>query len=207
MRDLNEIRFLAAGYPSLHGLKLVPLGLLLIGITVWANFQQGPARDFTIPIVTTLGLAILYWRIDRYYARTFGSVRQKPGSLRLLWLLMAAGAVLALAAAWIDARLKWQGALVGLVMAAGLLVDYLRITWTIQGRRLLYYPVLAVLMVLISLLQLLGGAAWWPALGVRPYLGMMIVFGLVILACGILSHLFLVQALPPKLEADHGRGI
>jgi len=67
-------------------------------------------------------------------------VQRTAESRRLEWLISAVGGVLALGAVWQDMTTQLPLSLVGLVFAVGLLADYIRITWLVRGRFLIYEP-------------------------------------------------------------------
>ncbi len=91
----------------------------------------------------------------------------------------------------------------GLVFAAGLLADYIRITWLVKGRFLLYYPLGALLMAVISILPLLGVSDWWHILGLKNQLiGIITVVGIYTIIAGIWGHIFLVRTLRPQRKQD-----
>jgi hypothetical protein len=91
--------------------------------------------------------------------------------------------------------------LLGLVFAAGLLADYIRITWLVKGRFLLYYPLSAVLMAVISTLQWFGFPDWWQALGLKSQLlGIAMAIGIFTMLAGLWGHMFLARTLPSRLE-------
>ena len=201
MQNSLQIRFIATNYYNLQGLRAVPLGALLVLVCLWANAQQGPASNLTLPLIELVVLVALLFAIDRYYLRTFGRVQRTPESLRLEWLVTVVGGVLALLAFWLDTSRELPLSLLGLVFAAGLLVDYLRITWLVKGRFLLYYPVGAVLLAVLSVLPLLGLPDWWLAVGIRDQLvAICIAGGIFTILAGIWGHIFLVRTLPARLE-------
>jgi hypothetical protein len=206
MQDLQHIRFVATNFYNLQGLRAVPLGFLLILCALWANSLQGPARNFLLPALGAAAALAALVAIDRYYLRVFGRIQRTPESLRLEWLFAIAGGILALGGFILDATRYLPVSLLGLVFAAGLLADYLRITWLVKGRFLLIYPLGAGLMAVISLLPVLGLPDWWQAIGLDyQFYGSTIAIGLFTMTAGIWGHLFLVNALPalPEVKNDH----
>jgi hypothetical protein len=201
MQNLKEIRFVATNYYNLQGLRAVPLGVVLIFVSLWANELSGPATDFVPPLLSIAGLFILLFAIDRYYLHVFGRVQRTPESRRLEWLIAIVGGILALGAFLLDNSAKQPVSWVGLVFAAGLLADYIRITWLVKGRLLLYYPLGAVLMAVASVLPLLGVTNWWQAVGLKTQmLGITMLIGLFTIVAGIWGHIFLVRTLPVRAE-------
>lgn len=200
MNDVKEIRFVATNFSNLQGLRAVPISLYLVVICLWANGIHGPARDFLVP---SLGLAItafLLFAIDRYYRITYGHVQRTPDSRHLEWLVCAIGGVVALGAFWLDNYIKLPVSLVGLAFSISLLADYIRITWLVKGRFLLYYPIGAILLAVVSVLPLLGVSNWWQAFGIRnQLLGISIAFGIYATIAGVWGHIFLVRTLSSRL--------
>ena len=205
MEDMRRVRFLAANYPSLQGLKYVPQGLLAILISLWGNSQRKPATDLTLPILFVALCSALYLLLDRYYSNAFGRVQPTATQRRVEWLSSIAGVILALAAFAVDTSQKLPVSTLGLVLSAVFLVDYFRITRFAQDRFLLYYPVMAAVMILISISPIIGPADWWRSIGINhPVLGVLMISGLLIVTTGFLIHLSLVRNLPPKQEAING---
>jgi hypothetical protein len=203
MRDLKEIRFVATNFYNLQGLRAVPLGSLLVFVSLWANEQRGPANDFSLPLLAAVGLIILLFAIDRYYLRAFGRVQRTPESRRLEGLIGIVGGILALGAFWLDTTVKIPVSTLGLVFAVGLLTDYIRITWLVQGRYLLYYPLGAVLMAGVSILPVLGATNWWIGCGLKSQmLGIAVAIGLFTIIAGFWGHFFLVHTLMSRGEPN-----
>jgi hypothetical protein len=201
MKDLKEIRFVATNFSNLQGLRAVPLSLYLVLVCLWANAVHAPARDFLIPGIGLVVTLILVFAIDQYYRHTYGRVERTPESRRLEWLASAVGGILALGAFWMDVSIKIPISLVGLAMAVCLLADYIRITWLVKGRFLIYYPIGAILLAILSVLPLLGGVGWWQAFGLRSQLvAICIAFGVFTTFAGFWGHLFLTRTLPPLKE-------
>jgi hypothetical protein len=202
MVDIKQIRFVATNYYNLQGLRAVPLGLCLLLVSLWANALQYPARDFLVPVASMVVSAILLFAIDRYYLRAFGRVRRTPESLRLEWMIGVVGGILALGAFWLDTTARLPVSLLGAVFAAGLLADYIRMTWLVKGRSLLYYPLGAILMAGVSLLPLIV-PEWWHAVGLRSQMiGIAILIGIFCMLAGVWGHIYLVRTLPALTSGD-----
>jgi hypothetical protein len=208
MYNVNRIRLVATNFYNLQGLRAVPLGLCLWLLCLWANRLQGPARDFLIPIVAVIGTLTVLFLIDRFYLHTFGRVQRTPESRHLEWLFSIIGGVLALGAFLLDISFKLPVSLLGLVFAAGLLADYIRITWLVKGRLLLYYPLGATLMIVVSTLQLFGFPNWWQTLGLKSHLlGIVMAIGIFTMLAGLWGHMFLARTLPSRLETADDNSI
>ncbi|RPI88007.1 MAG: hypothetical protein EHM41_02895 [Chloroflexi bacterium] len=201
MQNVKNIRFVATNFYNLQGLRAVPLGFLLLLVSLWANTLHGPARNFLVP---TLGLAsalVVLFVIDRYYSHTFGRVERTPESRRFEWLFSVVGGILALGAFLLDVSYKLPVSMLGLVFSAGLLADYIRITWLVKGHFLLYYPLGAILMAGVSVLPALGVSNWWYVFGIANQLiGITTVIAIFTMIAGIWGHIFLVNALPGRVE-------
>jgi hypothetical protein len=201
MKTVSEVRFVATNYSNLQGLRVVPLGLCLVLVSLWANSLQHPLKNLFVLVVSIVGSMLLLFAIDRYYLHAFGRVQRTPESRRLEWLVSLVGGILALGAFWLDASVIMPVSLIGLVFAVGLLADYIRITWLVKGRFLLYYPLGAILMAGVSVLPLLGGSNWWQAWGLKnQMLGIAIAVGIYTIIAGIWGHVFLVRTLPSRME-------
>jgi hypothetical protein len=201
MNNLKEIRFIATNFSNLQGLRTIPFSMYLVVICLWANATHGPARNFLVPALGLAVIVVLFIAIDRYYLRTFGRVQRTTESRRLEWLVSTAGGILALGAFFLVASSKPPFSLLGLTFSISLLADYIRITWLVKGRFLLYYPLGAVLLALVSVLPLLGAPNWWLVFGLRnQLLANSIAFGIYTTIAGIWGHVFLVQTLSPVME-------
>lgn len=208
MNSLQQVRFIATNFYNLQGLRAIPLGALLVLVCVWANAQHGPASDLTLPIIAFFVAAAILFAIDRYYLHTFGRVQRTVESRRLEWLISVLGGILALSAFILDTRFDLPFSLLGLVFSAGLLADYIRITWLVKGRFLIYYPIGAVIMAVVSLLPLLGAEDWWLAFGIRDQLvAIAIVIGIFTVIAGMWGHIFLARTLPGRLEEQNEHAI
>jgi hypothetical protein len=156
VENLKRLRFLAMNYSRLQGLKNVPLGLLLILLSVWANTLRKPATDLTLPVLSVIVCGALYLAVDRYYAHTFGQVQRTSQKIHFERLTEIAGGVLALGAFVTDVSVKLPVSTLGLVFAALFLAEYLLLTRFTRERYLLYYPVIIVLTVGVTLSPLLA---------------------------------------------------
>src|SRR5688500_4530199 len=93
MIDPARVRYLVEHYPRLQGLRLVPLGLLFVGVALWHDGQltwlpgstgDGAARWFLGGLI--LAIAASYG-VAAYYRSQFGSIQLGPfqsGGLRML---------------------------------------------------------------------------------------------------------------------------
>lgn len=112
MTDPARVRYLVEHYPRLQGLRLIPLGLLFLGLALWHDGQlawlPGSAGDGAVRwFLGGLILAIASsYGIAAYYRNRFGSIQLGPfqtGGLRLL----ATGVVIFVSLVLQDA-FKWR---------------------------------------------------------------------------------------------------
>ena len=203
MKNMKEIRFVATNYLNLQGLRTIPVSLLLILVVLWANGSKYPisAAGWLTLIIEVVVMAAAYFGIGQYYRHAFGQIKRTPETLRLEWLTSIVFVILTLAAFWLDGKIKLPISLLGLVFGLLLLTDYMRITWLVKGKYLLYYPIGAVLIVVVSLLPLFGLPGWWHAVGLRSQIfAIALVIGIYMIIAGIWGQLYLVRTLSPKEE-------
>jgi hypothetical protein len=202
MQNIQQTRFLAANYSNLQGLKGVPLGLLLFALILWANGQTGRATDLSLPLLLTAGAALLTWVIYRYYETRFGKTERTPRQKRLELFLGIAGTLIALGAFFLDTSTRLLLSLTGLVFAAAIVAEYLRMQWYAPGRYMLPVTLAAfAIMLIASILPLLGLDAWWLWLGLRAQLfGALAVAAAVMVIYGLLGHWFFLRQLPGRSE-------
>lgn len=206
MQNLEKMRFVAANYSTLQGLKGVPIGLMLITVVLWANQLHGRATDLSLPILFgVVTIAATLW-IYRYYLTHYGIVESTPKQKRLVYLLSVIIGMVALGAFWGDIYLRLPVSLIGLVFAAQVVVEYLRMQSAAPGRFLLPAMLACFLTILaISILPLLGAGAWWKLLGFRAQLyGVCVVVGAVLVIFGLFEHWYLVRQLAGRMPAEKG---
>ena len=196
MEDLKRTRVITANYRALQGLRLLLwlLWLLLIVITDTLN-AVGPSSAqffgyqclFIIP-----GIAIpwaLSWLIGNYYTRTFGEVERLSRDRlveSLFGIVLMAGMYIAIL---VDAQQFLPVSLLGLVIAAFLLIQW----WT-TGRFLSHTLLFAALFVGLALLPLFDIFAygdWFDPLSRWLLLVLIVVGGI----SGVLNHIALVRNL------------
>ncbi len=203
MKNLKEIRFIATNFYNLQGLRMVIIGILLIVVCLWANGLKYPIsiKSDLILLFEVVTMLTVYYAVDRYYLRTFGRVKPTPEIQRFEINLSIIGGILGLIAFWLDVTYKMPFSLIGLVCGIGLFVDYVRFTWMVKGRRLLYYPIGAALIIGVSLLPLLGLPGWWHVVGIKGQIfAISMLLGVFSIVAGIVGHLFLTRTLSPKVE-------
>jgi hypothetical protein len=198
MEEITKIRFIATNFSNLQGLRMVPLGMLLVFVCLVANAQHGSSPDW-ISILLSLAVTLaLIFVIDRYYLHKFGRVRRTAESVRLETIFSIVFGILALFAIGLEMFVKFPFSSLGLLVAVGLLADYIRINWLVKGHFLFYYPLGAFVMAVLSVLPLFG-VSWWRSVAIHnQYIGITMIFGVIVIIAGVWGHIFLVRTLSPR---------
>ncbi|MBI5841649.1 MAG: hypothetical protein HZB19_16275 [Chloroflexi bacterium] len=206
--ELSKIRFVAANYSRLQGLREVPVGMLVVFVSIWAMYNHGPTADLTAPFLAAFGAALLYWLIGRYYNRVFGRVKQTRQQLNREIIASVVFSLLALLAFWLDAAMQIPVCALGLVFAAALFENFWRATESVRSKAAALFPenlAAAIVILIISILPLFG-ISWWEFFGLKSQVvSVFMVIGVVIILAGIWGHLRILRALP-MMEAktnDH----
>ena len=202
MNTYKEIYMLTTRFSAYHGLKGIPVGLLLLVISLWANAQSGPSPSLFFPLSICILFAYLYWIVNRFYDRVFGVVIPEQRQKRIVCIYGAVSGIGALITFWVDVSLSPTFSVLCLFFSCLMLSDYLRLARQ-RGERLLYlYPAVALLMAVVSLLPLLG-IEWWTLLGFKvPVLAVCAVFGLLISILGLIVHISFENLLLHVKETD-----
>jgi hypothetical protein len=194
----TQIRFMAANYSRLQGLRALPPGILAVFVAVWALYNQGPSADLSKPILVAILAALLYWLTDRYYIHVFGQVKPTPHQRRWEFISSVGFSVLALLAFMLDTTEILSISTLGLVLAASFFEYVWRANKSEWRKVLLLFPeniIASILIVIISLLPWFG-ISWWRLLGMKSQIvAVFMVFGIVIILTGILGHVRMLQAL------------
>lgn len=203
MKNINEIRFVATNYFNLQGLKNVAIGIFGILVALWGSALQHPIslQNWIFLGFVVLVPVAIYLAFDHYYKHTFGQVKRSSESKRLEWLVGIISGVLIIGGFWLDYSFKLHLGLIGVAFGISLLVDYIRITWLVKGRYLLYYPIGVVLIILLSLFPVFGLPEWWKLVGLKSEaVGLALFVGVFSIFAGIWGHIYLVRTLSPKEE-------
>lgn len=198
MTDIEQLRRVTTGYPYLQGLKVVPIGLLLL-ITAsfsldWWPWEAWEFIPFTIAALAAL--AAVVW-IGRDYDRRFGRMSPTPIQLRRDAVGTAIAAIALAGGILVDATLEPPLSVFGLSLAAVLLWY-----WTWSGGPRPYHWLLAVALAAVALLPLVstlfdidlvekGDAAFTVVLASA---------GAVYVTAGLLDHAHLVRSIGPAPE-------
>ena len=203
MKNPQQIRMLTTNFSVFQGLKQVPLGLLLLVISLWSSAQSGPAKSILFPVGCSLVFFYLYWLVQQFYTQIFGTVVLTNKQRLFEGIRGFIGAIAGLAAFWVDVSLKPSFSLIGLVFASAFLLEYIRITRQVKERILLFYPASALLLILLSVLPFLG-INWWNPLGIKALLlGVCTIAGLLLAVTGIITHISLENLLMQVMEQKH----
>lgn len=197
MSTRDKIHFIAANYSQLQGLRAVPPGLVLLSLTLWANFTSGPSRNLITPILLAVTGALLYWIIDRYYKDRFGATQPKREERLMEIIRQILFGITGLAAFWVDTLALIPLSLIGFVFALSYLYEYIRISRIQQGKGLSIYLIFAGLITLVSISPSFGLSQWWTAIGMREQMvGVIVVTSVLVILSGILGHHYLRKSLP-----------
>jgi hypothetical protein len=223
MKESNKIRFIATNYVNLQGLRNVPFGISIILLalltnslltsgltrdTLWDNGLAGGAKYYVIGGVILVSMIVSLFLIDKYYFHYFGRVKRTPESSRFEGLIQIVGSILLLVALFVDITFRLPVSCIGLVFAAVLIAEYLRLTWLVGGRFLIYYPLGALITAFVSILPLFGITRWWLTVGlVSKLIGIEIVVGVFMILAGVWGHLFLLRVLSPRLKVNNDHTI
>jgi len=190
--DLNRIRAVTANYFFWQGLRWIPLGLVLLAVSL------GLGGWFAIPRALTAWafwpmLAVALWLstsvLGGYYQRTFGQVRadeaQHVRRTTLKWLVVYPAALVSML---IDMKIGLPFLLSGIVWGVSIEL-YRRST----GGERDHYLVAAVILTLLGVAPLAGVGATGKE-GVNLLIG---VLGIVYIVGGLLDHRALLRILRP----------
>jgi hypothetical protein len=202
----NKIRFVTANYAQLQGLRLVPIGvvLLLLGVVTILGFADpvGVAPADRARFLTRMGYAFwiglgLALAAPAYYRHRYGSVDGLDRRRRNRWITAAVIAFFVLAR--VDSSLNWPVSLSLLLVAVSLFVTAWHEEWIRP-----YYPAVALVWLVAACLPALGV----PAPGTR--LTLCFLGGLTLIVIGVGDHLLLTRSLanPPNTDdACHSTSI
>lgn len=199
MNTIKQTRFFTKNYPNLQGLRAIPPGLLLLILSLWANLLREAAHDLTLPISVSLLCLAIYMLIDRYYNRVYGKVKRSISQNELF--ISAIGALLSLAAFYIDTHNIINISLMGLVFAIAFAFTGL---WYWRPATTLLYIniILAFSLVFLCFLPLIANQEWWLALGFKSrLLAFTFLYGLFCIVSGIVAHIYFIKSLPSIQEA------
>ena len=191
----NQIRFVTANYHQLQGLRLVPLGLLLVLLGMLDNgllppaFGAARARYLTwIGLAFTL-LVALTVLAPLIYRLRYGSVDPVARGWRNAWITAAVAGVLVLGR--LDTLVQWPVRTSLFLVSASLFIT----VWH-DGRMRAHYLGPAVAWLAVSFLPTLNMS---PAATRLTVLGL---GGLTLIVCGIGDHLLVTRTLATPRTTD-----
>lgn len=192
-RRLEEVRRVTAFFSYWQGLRLVPLGFMLMveGLLLSPLFE-GKGLGVGVILLAVVVATVMFSCVIAagYYRSAYGVVRNPATNRRLdAWLVLFIPLLALLLV--LDARLELPVFVSGLVWAGAAWL-YERATG--GGRR--HWRLLALALVLLTPLPLLGVSPDWMT---SLFLG---VLGLGYAACGMLDHLEFTRILPPVKDDD-----
>lgn len=194
-----QIWFSAANYSRLQGLRTVPVGILSVFVSIWALYNQGSSANLSQPILVAVVIALLHWLVDLYYKRMFGQVKQTPRQRQWEFVISAGGGFLALLAFIFDTMEILPISILGLVLAVSFFEYIWRVNRSEWKNVLVLFPentAAAILIAIISLLPLFG-ISFWHILGIESQIvGIVIIFGIMIILGGVWGHIRLLRNLP-----------
>lgn len=185
----SQIRFIAANYSRLQGLRMVPIGLLVLFTGIWNNSRQG---DLSGPLLSMIGAGIFYWLIDRYYTRVFGRIIPTPAQLRRDLIVSVSFCILAMLSFVLDSAEILPISALGVVLAGALMADFWLATRSVRGEAVASFPenFFASIVILVMSILPLFGIAWWKSLGFNAQLeGMLALDGIVLIIAGTWGHI------------------
>jgi hypothetical protein len=188
---LDRIRSVTANYFFWQGLRLVPVGLILVTAgLLWTDWWPltGWVEDVVMVAVLLAALGVSV-AVGRYYQRVFGHVADIPRlhtrRNAIKWLVFYPAMIASLL---IDALTQIPFLISGPIWGAAIFAF-----WWSTGRGRNHYLVAASLLVALAFLPTLGMVA-----GGRPTLSLFfIVVGGIYVVGGLLDHLELRRLLPP----------
>ncbi|MFZ5885400.1 MAG: hypothetical protein ACOYYI_16655 [Chloroflexota bacterium] len=184
-----QIQFIAANYLRLQGLRMVPIGLLVLFTGIWNNSRQG---DLSGPILSFVGIAALYWLIDLYYNQVFGRVTPTPAQHKVELIVSITFSILAILSFVLDSAKILPISMLGVTLAGALAVDFWQATRSVRGEAFALFPemlVSAIVIFIVSILPIFG-ITWWEAFGFKAQVEGMLAFdGIVLIVAGMWGHL------------------
>lgn len=189
MNNLNRAHSLATNFSAYQGLKGIPLGLLLMLISFWASAQTAPGPALYFPVGITILFGYLYWLVNQFYTRVFGVV-VPDNKLKIISRVgeISLG-ISALIAFWADVTYSPAFSILGLIFAGALLFDYRRVAGKSKDHLLLFYPIAALLMTVLSLIPMFN-INWWEPLGIKALLyAVCATAGLLFVILGVVMHI------------------
>lgn len=201
--NLARVRYVTGHYQQIQGLRLLPLGLWLLGMTLYEayfkplGFTPGAERTWQVTLLYYGGpivVLLLYGFIGAFYQGTFGNVQPvaQQRSLAFSGVLLGVGALLLL---YLSSSLELLqhaqsiGVALAIVLGLGWAADRYRKD----------YAVLFVIVVGVLMYGRLRSTE--PSLSYT--VAALLTWSSVIIFGGLFDHLLLVRTLKPVPEDNH----
>lgn len=200
IRDLERVRYVTENYERLQGLKMMPVGVLMLALAVFAllridwpgmtSEEEGALFGVLLifgGIFGCLAASLASWVISGRYEQRYGKARRSPIS-RWAGVLIVLGAVSFYVAHTIDIVLMTPMYLPYLVVGVAGIVF-----WWPERRFRIHYLFVAVTFLLVGFLPLAGvlpGNYFGEALGL-----LFLHLGISVIVIGLLDHLLLIHTL------------
>ena len=209
LEDLERVRYVAANYGHLQGLRKAPVGLFVwllaaAGALVLAWEPEGDAAVVPAAYVYAVGLLVvalfvvalmLHGRIRVYYERRYGSVRPRPRVPTRRKVLYAAIVLAVLNSAPLFISLLGVAMLFAYWPERRFQAHYVGLGALLAGYGLVYLVGLAVALTLVpGLRDVFFGLHYFGRLITLGALGLYFVVG------GVLDHLLLVRTMGAALR-------
>ncbi len=189
--SLHHIHDLTSNYSDRQGLRIVPVGVLMILQCLPRPYDLAGFFGFDV-VLTTLVVGLLgYYGMGRWYRHRFGVVEEMPHEGAPIALQIVVVFVCFMVGVAIDIFAKPPVLVAGLLIAAWLIAA----AWPSRHIRGQYLSA-GVVLALVSLMPLVGESR--AATG-RIY-GFM--FGAMLLLAGVRDHVQFVRLFPP-METQH----
>lgn len=203
MRSITQTKFLATNYSYLQGLRLMPIGLCLLLISLWVNNHYGVVvKDFTLPIVFVLGSVLLFLMIDQYYKCTFGVVKLTLTARRIELILTVVVGILTIGTLWVDSEFELPFTPIGLVFAIAFLADNPKAHFPLNKFSIIKF-IASTCLIIVSFLPLFLGANWWNAFGIQSATdGILILAGILMIGASVIWHIYFINSLPATEGKD-----
>jgi hypothetical protein len=199
---LERLARITRGFPYLQGLKVVPVGLFLLGVTAvgstwwpWSS-RVGKLVSLGLVLATTGGLT--RWA-GVYYRRRFGQVAPTREQLRRDALGTGLAALAVIAGVVIDYSLEPPVSIFGIALG-GFLLWY----WSWSGGPRWYHWLAGAAFGAASLLPIVGNRSDMGFIQPGgPIVNLLVaVAGGAYVVVGLLDHLYLVRQLAPAEDGD-----
>jgi len=202
MNANSRTKFISENYSMLHGLKAVPIGLLLFIVSYWANKVSSPIINYSLLLSILIGVLLLYLAINRYYKNTFGIIKPTHSTRRRYWATQLVLGSLGLIALWIDIKYNLPISLIGLGVVSVFLFNKPKVTFPLNNFSIVKLAC-ALCMFFVSLSPLVLGKEWWGILGVHgTFLAISMLAGILTVIQGVIWHFFFVKSLPTTESED-----